>query len=111
MNRIARAVLALALVTFVASCTKKNEPGPAPAKTQIVGAGSTFVYPIMSKWAEEYAKSKPGVEINYQAIGSGGGIRQVSEGTVDFGASDGPMTDGQLRAATTKLLPFPPVLG
>ena len=110
MNRIARAVLALALVTFVASCTKKNEPGPAPAKTQIVGAGSTFVYPIMSKWAEEYAKSKPGVEINYQAIGSGGGIRQVSEGTVDFGATDGPMTDEQQAQSKVGAIRHVPVV-
>src|SRR5579872_6978942 len=60
------------------------------------GAGATFPYPIYSKWFDEYHKMHPEIQFNYQAIGSGGGIRQVTEGTVDFGASDGPMTDEQL---------------
>ena len=58
-------------------------------------AGATFPYPIYSKWFSEYSAQHPGVQINYQSIGSGGGIRQVTAGTVDFGASDGPMTDEQ----------------
>ena len=63
---------------------------------QINGAGATFPYPIYSKWFDEYTKVDPEVRFNYQSIGSGGGIRQLSAGTVDFGASDGPMTDQQL---------------
>ncbi len=75
------------------------------------GAGATFPYPIYSKWFNEYHKAHPGVEINYQSIGSGGGIRQVTAGTVDFGASDGPMTDQQLADAKFKIFHIPTVLG
>ncbi len=82
------------------------------AQTTINGAGSTFVYPIMSKWSSEYQKINSSMRINYQSIGSGGGIRQVSEGTVDFGATDGPMTDEQLAASKVgKLLHIPVVMG
>jgi len=77
----------------------------------INGAGATFPYPIYSKWFDEYAKINPDVRINYQSIGSGGGIRQASELTVDFGATDGPMNDEQLSKAKVKLLHFPTVLG
>ncbi len=75
------------------------------------GAGATFPYPIYSKWFNEYHKVHPGVEINYQSIGSGGGIRQLTAGTVDFGASDGPMTDQQLAEAKFKIFHIPTVLG
>jgi phosphate transport system substrate-binding protein len=75
------------------------------------GAGATFPYPMYSKWFSEYHKAHPEVEINYQSIGSGGGIRQVLAGTVDFGASDGPMTDEQLAQSKTKILHVPTVLG
>lgn len=75
------------------------------------GAGATFPYPIYSKWFNEYHKAHPGVEINYQSIGSGGGIRQVTAGTVDFGATDGPMTDQQLADAKFKIFHIPTVLG
>jgi phosphate transport system substrate-binding protein len=75
------------------------------------GAGATFPYPIYSKWFSEYSQQHPGVEINYQSIGSGGGIRQVTAGTVDFGASDGPMTDEQLKASQVKTQHIPTVLG
>jgi phosphate transport system substrate-binding protein len=78
---------------------------------QINGAGATFPYPIYSKWFAEYNKLHPNVQINYQSIGSGGGIRQVTNQTVFFGASDGPMTDEQLKAAPGRLLHFPTVLG
>ncbi len=80
-------------------------------KAQINGAGATFPYPIYSKWFAEYNKMHPNVEINYQSIGSGGGIRQVSNQTVFFGATDGPMTPDQLQAAPGKILHFPTVLG
>src|ERR1700728_4732762 len=75
------------------------------------GAGATFPYPIYSKWFSEYSATHPGVQINYQSIGSGGGIRQVTAGTVDFGASDVPMTDEQLSASKVKIQPIPTVLG
>jgi phosphate transport system substrate-binding protein len=80
----------------------------------INGAGATFPYPIYSKWFDEYRKAN-GTQINYQSVGSGAGIKQVTEGTVDFGASDGPMNDDQIKAFRAKngmgILHFPTVLG
>jgi len=85
------------------------------AKVTLNGAGATFPYPMYSKWFSEYNKVHPEVQINYQSIGSGGGIRQVTEGTVEFGASDMPMTDDQLKEAEgklkTKVFNLPTVLG
>jgi phosphate transport system substrate-binding protein len=81
------------------------------AQTKLNGAGATFPNPIYSKWFSEYHNAHPDVEINYQPIGSGGGIRQVTAGTVDFGASDGPMTDQQLADYKGKLYHIPTVLG
>jgi phosphate transport system substrate-binding protein len=78
---------------------------------KLTGAGATFPYPIYSKWFSEYSAAHPGVQINYQSIGSGGGIRQVTAGLVDFGASDGPMTDEQLATSKVKLVHIPTVLG
>src|ERR1039457_4885614 len=78
---------------------------------KLTGAGATFPYPIYSKWFTEYSAAHPGVEINYQSIGSGGGIRQVTAGTVDFGASDGPMTDEQLASSKVKIQHIPTVIG
>ena len=79
------------------------------------GAGATFPYPIYSKWFDEFHKKTPNIEINYQSVGSGAGIKQVTEGTVDFGASDGPMNDEQIKAFHDKrganILHFPTVLG
>jgi phosphate transport system substrate-binding protein len=87
----------------------------AESALSLTGAGATFPYPMYSKWFNEYHKKDPNIQINYQSIGSGGGIRQVTEGTVDFGASDGPMTDEQLKAYQDKhgfsVLHFPTVLG
>jgi phosphate transport system substrate-binding protein len=80
-------------------------------KQQINGAGATFPYPIYSKWFSEYNKLHPEVEINYQSIGSGGGIRQLSNQTVFFGATDGPMTAEQIQGAPGKVLHLPTVLG
>ncbi|MFZ0319400.1 MAG: phosphate ABC transporter substrate-binding protein PstS [Candidatus Sulfotelmatobacter sp.] len=84
---------------------------PAMAQTTLNGAGATFPYPMYSKWFSEYHKLHPDIQINYQSIGSGGGIRQVINGTVDFGASDGPMTDDMLKEAKMKILHMPTVLG
>jgi phosphate transport system substrate-binding protein len=84
--------------------------GSAQAQ-KLTGAGATFPYPIYSKWFSEYSSAHAGVQINYQSIGSGGGIRQVTAGLVDFGASDMPMTDDQLSASKVKLIHIPTVLG
>ncbi len=84
---------------------------PALGQTTLNGAGATFPYPMYSKWFSEYHKAHPDIQFNYQSIGSGGGIRQVLAQTVDFGASDGPMTDEQLSQAKTKILHIPTVLG
>jgi phosphate transport system substrate-binding protein len=84
---------------------------PLAAQTKLNGAGATFPYPMYSKWFNEYHNQHPEIEINYQSIGSGGGIRQVTAGTVDFGASDGPMTDEQLASVKFKILHLPTVLG
>ena len=73
----------------------------------INGAGATFPYPIYSKWFDVYAKENPGIKFNYQSIGSGGGIRMLSNRTVDLGASDAPLTDAQLGDAPGKILHFP----
>ncbi len=102
MNKIK--FLGLAAVMAISSVAAK-------ADMLINGAGATFPYPIYSKWFDEYHKIKPEYKFNYQSIGSGGGIRQVSAGTVDFGASDGPMTDDQMAAAPGYLYHIPTVLG
>lgn len=99
IRRIALLCLALAMAL------------PAVGQTTLNGAGATFPYPMYSKWFSEYHKAHPDVEVNYQSIGSGGGIRQVLAGTVDFGASDGPMTDEQLSQAKVPILHVPTVLG
>src|SRR5207248_6606829 len=85
--------------------------GSASAQTTLNGAGATFPYPIYSKWFSEYHKLHSDIQINYQSIGSGGGIRQVTAGTVDFGASDGPMTDEQLSQFKGQIFHIPTVLG
>ena len=77
----------------------------------INGAGATFPYPIYSKWFDVYAKENPGIKFNYQSIGSGGGIRMLSNRTVALGASDAPLTDQQLSDAPGKILHFPSVMG
>ncbi|MGZ4777778.1 MAG: phosphate ABC transporter substrate-binding protein PstS [Thermoanaerobaculia bacterium] len=101
MNRFILALIATALAV-----------SPVAAQNlQINGAGATFPYPIYSKWFSEYNKLHPNVQINYQSIGSGGGIRQLSNETVFFGASDGPMTNDQLLAAPSRILHLPTVLG
>src|SRR5581483_4261098 len=104
MRRVwAALLLPLALVTV-------GPVTPAAAEALINGAGATFPYPLYSKWFDEYARVEPGARFNYQSIGSGAGIRQILARTVDFGASDGPMTDEQLRAAPAPLLHIPTVL-
>ena len=99
MKRVGAALLVLAVCAASALATDLN------------GAGATFPNPIYSKWFDEYKKAHPDVAINYQSIGSGGGIRQLQAGTVDFGASDGPMTDEQLKATPFKVFHLPTVIG
>src|SRR5262245_22378792 len=109
-------------LAMVAACSGGQAPPPAtegaggaaPAPgggSQINGAGATFPNPIYSKWFTEYNKLHPNVRINYQPLGSGAGIRQLTSRTVFFGASDQPMKDDQLQAAPGKILHFPTVLG
>jgi phosphate transport system substrate-binding protein len=93
-----------------ASSADSSGASSRPAGVALTGAGATFPNPIYSKWFDAYAR-ETGVRINYQSIGSGGGIRQFTEGTVDFGATDGPMTDQQIAAVQGKVLHVPTVLG
>jgi phosphate transport system substrate-binding protein len=98
-----RLAMALALVAAMI--------GSASAETNLNGAGATFPNPIYQKWFSEYHNAHQDVQINYQSIGSGGGIQQLTSGTVDFGASDGPMTDEQLSKVSGKVFHIPTVLG
>jgi len=115
-----RLIAAAAMAALATACGGGQQPSagaPAagqaasPDTIQINGAGATFPYPIYSKWFSEYGRQHPHVQINYQSIGSGGGIRQVTAQTVFFGATDGPMTDDQLKSAPGPILHFPTVLG
>jgi phosphate transport system substrate-binding protein len=100
----------VAIVLF-AAVLSVTAGGRATAQQLINGAGATFPYPLYSKWFDEYAKVEPAARFNYQSIGSGGGIRQISERTVDFGATDGPMTDDLLKKTAGELFHIPTVLG
>jgi phosphate transport system substrate-binding protein len=104
MNTLAKTGIAAATVAVLVT-------GAAAQTMRINGAGATFPYPIYSKWFSEYNKQHSNVEINYQSIGSGGGIQQVTKQTVFFGATDGPMTAEQMQNAPGKILHFPTVLG
>src|SRR5438270_7241674 len=103
-------MLAVAVAALMAAgCgTKSGENSKPSAAQQITGAGSTFVYPVLSAWAADY-KNQSGASINYQSIGSGGGITQVKAGTVDFGATDQPLASDDL--AKSNLAQFPIVIG
>src|SRR5947209_6150802 len=110
--------LALAAVSVVilgsglSACGSKTGDQPQPTQQQSIpinGAGATFPFPIYSKWFDEYHKLHPNVQINYQSVGSGAGIRQLLNQTVFFGATDGPMTDDQLKAAQGPILHLPTV--
>ncbi|QXE91625.1 phosphate ABC transporter substrate-binding protein PstS [Geomonas subterranea] len=105
IQTIKKAFLALALVAAVGAA------GEASAETLINGAGATFPYPLYSKWFSEYAKVDKSVKFNYQSIGSGGGIKQITAQTVDFGASDKFLTDAELKGAPGKLIHIPTVMG
>jgi phosphate transport system substrate-binding protein len=98
------------LIAATVACVVAPSAGLVAQKVQINGAGATFPAPIYTKWFSEYNKLHPDIQINYQPIGSGGGIQQITQHTVFFGASDGPMTDAQLQAAPG-VMHFPTVLG
>src|SRR5438132_120612 len=115
-----RVLLILTLALLCISCVdsdtdRTHAAAPQAGQVLINGAGATFPTPIYSKWFSEYHRKFSNIQINYQSIGSGGGIRQVIEGTVDFGATDGPMTDEQIKQFKEKrhtdILHFPTVLG
>jgi phosphate transport system substrate-binding protein len=127
MRTIPLALIPFALTLGCSGSNNANDQGPvkppqeepqaaaptaaAPSNIDLQGAGATFPYPLYSKWVSEYQKVDSRVRINYQSIGSGGGIRQITERTVDFGASDAPMSDEELSKAPGKLLHIPTTLG
>jgi phosphate transport system substrate-binding protein len=107
---IAALAVSLALVGFLTACSQQGS-GPSESGMSLNAAGATFPYPIYSKWFNEYHKLHPNITINYQPIGSGGGIRQLHAGTVDFGASDMPLKDELLQQLNLHIVQFPTVLG
>jgi phosphate transport system substrate-binding protein len=102
-----KALVLLPIAALLASCGSNNSKG-AGGGSEITGAGSTFVYPVLSAWASDYSAQR-GVKVNYQSIGSGGGISQVEAGTVDFGATDQPLSPDEL--AKNNLAQFPVIVG
>ncbi len=118
-----RTLVPVALALALAACDKNQTPSDktaapsasaatqAPVNVPLNGAGSTFIYPLLSKWSSDYQKLFPTVQINYQSIGSGGGIRQLIAHTVQFGATDGPMTEEQLKEAKSPVVHIPLVMG
>ena len=104
-------ILSLALLGFACSPGGVTGPGTTQSPITLQGAGATFPNPLYQKWVSEYGKLHPNVRIDYQSIGSGGGIKQIKEQTVDFGASDAPMTDDELKSAPAAMLHIPTVLG
>jgi len=123
-NQLIKWGVALSAATLVAGCSSPQNqtpaqptadqttaPAPAPAaNVSLTGAGSTFIYPILSKWVDVY-HTKAGVEINYQSVGSGAGIKQIKSQTVDFGATDAPLDDADLKSMPKKVLQIPTVAG
>ena len=101
--------LTLGAVTILAACGGGDGSGGG-STTMLTGAGASFPNPIYTRWFDEYHRAT-GVQINYQSIGSGGGVRQFSQGTVDFGATDGPMKDDQIAAIDGNVLHIPTVIG
>jgi phosphate transport system substrate-binding protein len=94
-----------------ATMASPEAAGPAPTNVAVNGAGSTFINPLMSKWSSEFQRVSPTAHVNYQSIGSGGGIRQLLARTVQFGATDAPMTDDQLKEGKSPVLHVPLVMG
>jgi len=108
-NLLTKFLVAAVGLTVAAGCSQKQEA--VNAQTQVVGAGSTFDNPAFMMWKDAYARQHKDIQINYQSIGSGAGIKQLTAQTVDFGASDAPMTDEAMKAAPGKILHIPIVAG
>ncbi len=111
MGHLRDLLVACAAVLVTGAGCKPSSSSTTGESVTLNGAGSTFVYPMMSKWSSDYQKLSPTVLINYQSIGSGGGVRQFTARTVQFGASDSPMTDEQLKEAKSPVLHIPLVMG
>jgi phosphate transport system substrate-binding protein len=115
LSKIKRATLALSalsLIMAMIACTGgANSNGAGASAVKLQGAGATFPNPLYQKWISEYGKLHPNFKIDYQSIGSGGGIKQIKEQTIDFGASDSPMSDEDLKSAPGEILHIPTVLG
>lgn len=101
----------LSVLVLAALCLVAPNPAASADSLIITGAGATFPYPLYSKWFYDYSNAHPGVKFNYQSIGSGGGIRQITEGTVDFGASDAPLTDDQMKKLPGPIFHIPTAMG
>jgi phosphate transport system substrate-binding protein len=109
VRRFGQALVLFSLAALLAACKGGGDGGGG--RVSLHGAGATFPYPLYQKWMSEYDKVNANVKIDYQSIGSGGGIKQIQAQTVDFGASDAPMTDDELKGAPGELLHIPTVLG
>jgi phosphate transport system substrate-binding protein len=110
--RAASALLTALCLTFALACSgERGGAGPGGGAVNLRGAGASFPNPLYQKWLSEYGKAHPEVRIDYQSIGSGGGIKQIKEQTIDFGASDAPMKDEDLKSAPAEILHVPTVLG
>src|SRR2546426_1748221 len=107
---ITRGKIALALISLAALAITSCSGNPG-SEIRLQGAGATFPNPLYQKWVSEYGKANPNIKIDYQSVGSGAGIKQIKERTVDFGASDSPMKDEDLKAAPSEILHIPTVLG
>ena len=104
-------ILFASFALLALACSPGGPPGSRGGAISLQGAGATFPNPLYQKWASEYGKAHANMHIDYQSIGSGGGIKQIQAQTVDFGASDAPMTDEELKASPAELLHIPTVLG
>src|SRR5580765_3767777 len=110
-SRLAVIFFTASFALFALACSPGASPGGSGGVVSLQGAGATFPNPLYQKWVSEYGKLHPNVRIDYQSIGSGGGIKQIQAQPVDFGASDAPMTDADLKAAPGEIFHVPTVLG
>src|SRR5215470_12609766 len=104
-------VVAVVLLLAAIACNNNRSGGSGSSSVSLQGAGASFPAPLYQKWLSEYGNLHSNMKIDYQSIGSGGGIKQLKEQTVDFGASDAPMTDADLKSAPAEVLHIPTVLG
>jgi phosphate transport system substrate-binding protein len=109
--RVIGAFLTISLLTFILAGCSSQPPGSSNSETRILGAGATFPYPLYQKWFSEYNKAHTNVKFDYQSLGSGAGIKQITEKTIDFGGSDAPMKDDDLSKVQGQILHIPTVLG